>query len=78
MADSSGAVRQQGAEQSARRDALAYWYLQETTPLDPGDASYGPCESTESGDERMAAGWWLVPALLLSGPAWYGLYRLVF
>jgi len=78
MTEKSGAALRVEAEKSARPDALAYWYLQEATPLDAVDAPDAAPDFAATEERRMPAGWWLVPALLLSGPAWYGLFRLLF
>ena len=77
MVDRSGAVRRPGEEDHARPDALAYWYLQEITPFDTGDPADAPPEPA-SEEPRMASGWWLVPAALLSVPAWAALARFLF
>jgi hypothetical protein len=77
MAEQSGAVRRPGAEASARPDALAYWCLQEFTPLDAGDPSGLP-PPAEAEERPMASGWWLLPVLVLAVPAWVGLAILVF
>lgn len=78
MVDRSGAVRRPGEADHARPDALAYWYLQETTPLDTGDpAGAQPAPAPAPEESRMASGWWLVPAALLSVPAWVALARLL-
>lgn len=76
MVDRSGAVRRPGGADRARPDALAYWYLQEITPLDSGDPADAPPEPAPE-EPRMASGWWLVPAALLSVPAWVALARLL-
>lgn len=68
MVEKSGAARRSAVEHP-RPDALAYWYLQESLPLDPDDAAPSAAE-TPAEEARLPAGWWLVPAVLLSLPAW--------
>ncbi|WP_413875494.1 hypothetical protein [Albidovulum sp.] len=79
MVDRSGAARRPGKADHARPDALAYWYLQEITPLDAGDPAGAPPEPAPPEpvpeERRMASGWWLLPAALLSVPAWVALAR---
>lgn len=74
MTEGSAAARR--TEGGERPDALAYWYLQEGTPLD-GDALARLPEPEPEAD-RMASGWWLLPAILLSVPIWVALVRLAF
>lgn len=77
MHETSGAARRQEAAGRARPDALAYWHLQERTPLDGGDP---PTVLPEpAGTEwHMVPGWWLVPAILLSIPAWFAILAALF
>ncbi len=81
MTDRAGAARRRddgerdgGERDGERPDALAYWYLQESTPLGAADPPAEPAPE----DPRMASGWWLLPAVLLSVPAWVALGRLLF
>ena len=77
MTDRSGAApRADRGEGRERPDALAYWYLQEATPLDTDRIAGLPEAAPE--EPRMASGWWLLPAVLLSVPVWIALGRLVF
>ena len=76
MAHRNERARSEKAEDRAAHDALAYWYTQENAPLDLHDLHF-PAPEPDVGD-RMASGWWLLPILLLSVPAWIGLAYLVF
>lgn len=69
MVEQSGTARRPAATDPPRPDALANWYLQEITPLDGEGPGHAPPEPVED-DVRMPAGWWLVPAVLLSIPVW--------
>lgn len=77
MVEQTGAARRPAAEDSARPDALAYWYLQEITPLDAGDPTYAPLDAAEAG-APMPSGWWLLPAVVLALPAWVALGMVLF
>ena len=76
MAERSGAARCPDGRDRARPDALAHWHLQEITPLAADDPALVPPETLTDGP-RMAGGWWLVPAVLLSVPVWIALARLM-
>lgn len=77
MVERNRAAQRRGVEEFARRDALEYWYIQEVTPLDSGDPNYEP-RPEASEDREMVGGWWILPVLLLSIPAWIGLGALIF
>jgi len=76
MTDRAGAARRRDGGE--RPDALAYWDLQETTPLGAADPPAEPAAEPAANEPRMASGWWLLPAVLLSVPAWVALGRLLF
>lgn len=77
MVEQSDAARRPYAEACTRPDALAYWYLQEITPLDAGDPDNVPSDPADDGP-RWASGWWLGPAILLALPAWVALGMALF
>lgn len=77
MNELSGAARRLDAAERARPDALAYWRLQELTPLDEGDPAFGPPDAADA-EPRLTPGWWLVPAVLLSVPAWLAVAAALF
>ncbi len=77
MVERNRTAQSRGAGDFAQRDALEYWHVQEITPLDSGDPSYEPpSQATE--EREMVGGWWILPVLLLSIPAWIGLGALLF
>jgi len=77
MQETSGAARRLDAADRERPDPLAYWHLQEITPLDAADPTYAPPAEADAGS-RLASGWWLVPAIVLSVPAWLALAAALF
>ena len=70
MAEHSNAAPDIRAPRALRSDALTYWEYQERAPL--GD----PPE--ERPDDTMASGWWILPVLVLSVPAWVALLVMIF
>ena len=77
MVEQSDAARRPDAEARTRPDALAYWYLQEITPLEGCEPPDAPSEPAADGS-RWVSGWWLGPAILLALPAWVALGMVLF
>ena len=69
MGTLSNAARQLRADEDPRSDALAYWEYQESLPLAPAG---------EPAAEEMVSGWWILPVLVLSLPAWAAVLMAIF
>ncbi|MGC1427397.1 MAG: hypothetical protein WA822_02320 [Albidovulum sp.] len=76
MVERKAVARARDAEGLGRPDPLDYWYQQEITPFDSGDPSYAPPAPVD--DEPMVSGWWILPVLVLSVPAWVMVWMVVF
>ncbi|GAB4384725.1 hypothetical protein [Albidovulum sp.] len=69
-----GMARERQRDTLAGRDALEYWYLQETTPVGTDALADLPAHAGDNEEAGAISGWWIVPALLLAIPAWIGLF----
>ncbi|SPH18121.1 hypothetical protein DEA8626_01652 [Defluviimonas aquaemixtae] len=68
----------QRAEEASRPDALEYWYLQENSPLADDQALAAFRETETPADRDFVSGWWILPILVVSIPAWFVLLMLIF
>lgn len=67
MVEISNAVRTIPANGELRSEALEHWQSQERAALE------GVPAEALAGDRDMASGWWILPVLVLSLPAWAAL-----
>lgn len=84
MVERSGMARQRPVVDDLRTDALGHWLEQEATsgltPLPDGAAGPVGLARAEPGpapgdnlarhSQRLPSGWWILPVLALSLPAW--------
>jgi len=92
MVERSGEARQRPVADDIRTDALGHWLEQEATsglvPLPDGTAGppaltaaaagLRPGEARARPPQRLPPGWWILPVLALSLPAWALIGWLVF